>query len=58
MNGTFQLIRRVRREGIPLRPPQTCESGGAVTPVRAAQIDPARFSGLDEPIRTGSIYRN
>lgn len=57
MNGTFQLIRRARREGISLRPPQTCETSGVVAPVRAAQADPARIDGLDEPLRTGSIYR-
>ncbi len=57
MNGTFQLIRRARREGISLRPPQTCEASGGIAPVRMAQTDLARTPGLDEPIRTGSIYR-
>jgi hypothetical protein len=57
MNGTFQLIRRARNEGISLRPPQTCEADGYVTSVRAAPPNPAPIQGIEEPLHTGSIYR-
>jgi len=57
MNGTFQLIRRARNEGCSLRPPQTCEVGGSVARVRPAPQDPAGIPGIDEPLHTGSIYR-
>jgi hypothetical protein len=57
MNGTFQLIRRARSEGCSLRPPQTCEANGGITCVRAALPDPARIPGIEEPLHTGSIYR-
>lgn len=57
MNGTFQLIRRARSEGCSLRPPQTCEAGGCVASVRPAPAELARIPGIDEPLHTGSIYR-
>lgn len=57
MNGTFQLIRRARNEGISLRPPQTCEAGGHIASVRAAPHNSARDPGIEEPLHTGSIYR-
>jgi hypothetical protein len=57
MNGTFQLIRRARSEGCSLRPPQTCEAGGIVACVRPAPPDPARTPEIEEPLHTGSIYR-
>ena len=58
MNGTFQLIRRARSEGISMRPPQTCEFDGHVASVRTATPIPARIPGLEEPLHTGSIYRD
>ena len=58
MNGTFQLIRRARNEGISLRPPQTCEADGHVASVRAAPPNPAQALGIEEPLHTGSIYRD
>ncbi len=57
MNGTFQLIRRARSEGLTLRPTQTCELNGYVACVRQAPPEPARIPGIDEPLHTGSIYR-
>jgi hypothetical protein len=57
MNGTFQLIRRARNEGCSLRPAQTCEANGSVACVRPAPPAPAQIPGLDEPLHTGSIYR-
>ncbi len=57
MNGTFQLIRRARSDGISLRPPQTCEVGGRVACVRAAPPNSAQIPGIEEPVHTGSIYR-
>jgi hypothetical protein len=58
MNGTFQLLRRARNEGISLRPPQTCEVGGYVTNVRPAPLSPAQIPAIEEPLHTGSIYRD
>ena len=63
MNGTFQLIRRARSEGLSLRPPQMCEADGRVACVRPAEADPAWSPGParspvpEEPLHTGSIYR-
>jgi hypothetical protein len=57
MNGTFQLIRRARNEGCTLRPPQTCEADGSVACVHPAALSLAQIPGLDEPLHTGSIYR-
>ena len=58
MNGTFQLIRRARSEGISLRPPQTCEADGHVACVRPAAPNPAWNPEPEEPLHTGSIYRD
>jgi hypothetical protein len=57
MNGTFQLIRRARREGISLKLPQTFEASGSTACVREAPEIPAQSPGNEEPLHTGSIYR-
>lgn len=57
MNGTFQLIRRARSEGLRLRPPQSCEVAGTIACVRGAPPGPAGISEIEEPFHTGSIYR-
>lgn len=57
MNGTFQLIRRARREGLSVKPPQAYELSGGVACVRPAPPGPAPAIDAGEPIHTGSIYR-
>jgi hypothetical protein len=57
MNGTFQLIRRARREGVSLRPPQVFGACDGVSAVGEAASDPGRTPWAEAPIHTGAIYR-
>ena len=58
MNGTFQLIRRARKEGCSLKPPQVFEASGGLSAVREAPLAPARYPETEAPVHTGAIYRD
>lgn len=58
MNGTFQLIRRARREAAAAKLAPTVTASAGLTHVRTAaagQVSTGRPA--DEGVHTGSIYR-
>ena len=57
MNGTFQLICRARREGVSLKPPQVFGVSGGIASVGGAPPGADRSFETEEPLHTGSIYR-
>jgi hypothetical protein len=57
MNGTFQLIRRAKREGMSIKPPRTFEAAGGIQHVRETPSTSARFPDAEPPVHT-AIYRD
>ena len=55
MNGTFQLIKRARKAGCSIKPPQVFEASGGVREIPAI---PARFPDAEAPVHSGAIYRD